>query len=359
MPDKQALIDALKRAYDERSLALYLGAGTSVGSGLPTWDQLVLAMYYRTLEDPQAGEGFPGLTPFPNYLYAIAEWNLTRYHEPLEVVARKIRGRYAEAEDVFHDRLKSTLYAGLLDYYSNLDTNTLDTAIAKNKTLVATAALCADAGQASPVKAVVSYNYDFLLEIALEQRGLRPQPIWREGQSVEEDKFVVYHVHGYIPAIGDGSRADEIIFTEQQYHDVGQNPYAWQNLVQLQTLATSTGLMIGLSLSDRNLRRLLDAINRAPKATRNIALLKRPMWPKPSPDEIEAVDRRARDYAELFENSGIKLPDTLATEILGILNNIEAWDWRVQEEMLLGLGIQPLWYEEHDEVAGILAAIRQ
>jgi hypothetical protein len=81
--------ERLRDAFRRGDLVLYLGAGVSVGSGLPTWDQLVLAMYYGALSREN-------LYAFPNYLFAIAEWNLGRRREPAEITARKIRSRYQD-----------------------------------------------------------------------------------------------------------------------------------------------------------------------------------------------------------------------------------------------------------------------
>ena len=36
-------------AHRRGDITLYLGAGVSVGNGLPTWEQLVLSMYYSAL----------------------------------------------------------------------------------------------------------------------------------------------------------------------------------------------------------------------------------------------------------------------------------------------------------------------
>jgi hypothetical protein len=44
--DRPEMLDRLRQAFNEKRLSLYLGAGVSVGSGLPSWDKLVLAMYF-------------------------------------------------------------------------------------------------------------------------------------------------------------------------------------------------------------------------------------------------------------------------------------------------------------------------
>src|SRR5579871_3182816 len=156
----------LRNAAKEHRLALYLGAGVSIPNGLPSWDQLVLAVYFRALKADLS------VRAFPNYLFAIAEWELERRHEPLEITARKIRNLYSP--DEFLEELRRSLYAGFIypgdQHIQRPDRTALFQA---NATLKAIASLCKTAPQA--VRAVVSYNYDCLLELALEGSA---HPIW-------------------------------------------------------------------------------------------------------------------------------------------------------------------------------------
>jgi hypothetical protein len=82
-------IEEIRRAYRRGNLTLYLGAGVSKGNGLPTWAELVLAMYFTT-----KGGWKQRWEPYPNYLYAIAEWQLQRRTEPPEITAQKVRQQY-------------------------------------------------------------------------------------------------------------------------------------------------------------------------------------------------------------------------------------------------------------------------
>ena len=54
----------------------------------------------------------------------------------------------------------------------------------------------------------------------------------------------------------------EVVFSEDAYHSQFIEPFSWSNLIQLNKLSQNTCLFIGLSLSDPNLRRLLDVANR-------------------------------------------------------------------------------------------------
>jgi hypothetical protein len=73
----------LQSAFQRGNLSLYLGAGVSKPSGLPSWDELVQALYFTTLKD----ESFiHDIRPYPNYLFALAEWVLEQKNEPLDIV---------------------------------------------------------------------------------------------------------------------------------------------------------------------------------------------------------------------------------------------------------------------------------
>jgi len=69
MGTRDEALDTMCKAYGRGELSLYLGAGVPVGSGLPTWEKLVLAMYFSALSKQSLGLWIP----FPNYLYARPE----------------------------------------------------------------------------------------------------------------------------------------------------------------------------------------------------------------------------------------------------------------------------------------------
>src|SRR5437016_4074639 len=105
--DRSPYLDALRTAYDRGNLTLYVGAGISVGNGLPTWSQLVLTMYFTAIK----GDWKYRWRPYSNYLFAIAEWQLRQRPEPPEITAQKVRQYYTDPKEFLED-LRTTLYAG-------------------------------------------------------------------------------------------------------------------------------------------------------------------------------------------------------------------------------------------------------
>jgi SIR2-like domain len=340
------IIERLRTAYQRGELTLYLGAGISAGNGLPSWERLVLAMYFA------ATEADIPIQAHPNYLFAIAEWHLQRRREPLDITARKIRHFYDEAQ--FIEQLRHSLYAGFKfpgDRTIQRPENLLDA----NPTLASVILLCRErSGVRRPVRSVITYNYDSLVEFAL---GDRAQAVWRADQ-ILTDRLPIYHVHGYVPlpgmSSGEGSAATEIIFTEEQYHLASQDAYAWSNLVQLQAVSSSVGLMIGLSLTDRNMRRILDAVRRTPLRGEHYALIQHPQWPRPDQADLERIKHAAHLYYQDFAKSGIKTEDKEFGQIEALISQVEAMDFAQEEAVLGDLGVHVLWYEQHAEIPDII-----
>lgn len=376
MPDTERSIQLLRDAFRDKNLTLYLGAGVSIGSKLPSWEKLVLAMYFSKISQERLG----GWRPYSNYLYAIAEWQLANSTESLEITARKLRRFYrSQNEDSFLEDLYLSLYGVFLADgrpRPEIDRGMLRS---NNTTLEAVAKLCES--EREGVRAVVTYNYDSLLEMALA--GLPHQSIF-DSDSLTPGTLSIYHVHGYVPLDKQvaASRGDDIVFTEEQYHHVAENPYYWSNLVQLQLMSNSVGLMVGLSLSDRNMRRILDAIRNSPIQSTNFALLKEPDTNRPEEEVLDKIHHKAIEYLRDFENSGLKSEredpesvlfqrpgvksDSLVvrggikgepsyrSQIAGIIEQVKLVEKDLQTFVLAELGITPIWFQEYTDIPGII-----
>jgi hypothetical protein len=379
-------IQEIREAFQNQNLSLYLGAGVSTDNNLPSWEKLVLALYFSKISEQQ----MQGWRPFSNYLFAIAEWHLANSTEPLEITARKLLKYYDtedEQEDVFMEDLYQILYGSMLDRYGqpsqDIDENFLRY---NNKTLDAVATLCESKNKG--IRSVITYNYDNLLEIAL--CNFPHQSVY-SSTSLENGKLPIHHVHGYVPFDKSipGSSGNDIVFTEDQYHQVARNPYNWSNLVQLQSMTNSVGLMIGLSLSDRNMRRLLDAVRNAPINSISYALLKVPDE-NPTEDRVlDEIHEKAKGYLDRFRNSGVKSEQDESmgilfgrpgiksaqpaikssksgtkgpryrNEIAGIIEQVKQLDKEQQQYVLEQLGIKPIWFHEYPEIPEILGRILQ
>ncbi|BBM82739.1 SIR2 family protein [Candidatus Uabimicrobium amorphum] len=385
-------LEHLQQAYRHKNITLYLGAGTSIANGLPSWEKLVLAMYFSVIGEQK----MKGWRPLPNYLFAISEWYLSQNNEPLEITVRKLQKYFSNDEEgqrKFLDRMYSTLYSGLLDENgSPAEDLNKDSLRNGNPTLDAIAYLCEKSTSSRGIQSVVTYNYDDFLEIAL---GDSPAESIFTRSVPNLQSLPVYHVHGFIPIRPDLPRStiDQLVFTETQYNRMASNPDHWSNKVQLNSMSNSVGVMIGLSLSDRNMRRLLYASKSQGSQPRNYALLQRQKL-NITTQALEDINNQAIEYMHNFYNSGAKrdfsssllgpnrigvksavkrksarpvavkaaTPDSEGEpryryEIRGIIQQVEKLDFEQQEFVMDELGVHPIWYDHHDEIPEILKQI--
>lgn len=349
----------LNDAYGRGRLTLYLGAGVSVPSGLPTWQRLVLAMYFDMLSEANR-------RAYANYVHAVAEWMLEKSPDPLEITAQKLRIHFGEDEAGFIAALKRQLYGGFFaaERYHVPDRRKLRRG---NDTLRSVTRLIEGSSvrKARGVETVVTYNYDNLLELALSART--SYHVVDRADSERGRGIPIYHVHGYVPLEEDQeetSGTSAIIFTEEQYHEATNEAYSWTNLVQLHGFSGSTGLMVGLSLSDRNIRRLLHALSRSPVRATCYAVLQRPTWKQPHDHEEAEIDRMAKALFERAKKSGSPVPPNYGVkgshwrdQIGRILDRAQDVATEQQERVLRDLGVTPIWYDEHEEVPDVLKEI--
>ena len=182
------------------------------------------------------------------------------------------------------------------------------------------------------VRAVVTYNFEDLLERQLEESGIAYRSIFRENDVPGEQELGVYHVHGFLPhqLHKEGVADSLLVFSEEGYHTVFMDPYSWSNLVQLTQLRERTCLFVGLSLTDPNLRRLADFAARRTSKVRHFILLRRSAQPSPAPD--------------------------LANESL--LHRVDTIHHGLEEIALRELGLNAIWLDSHGEIPEILDSIR-
>lgn len=346
----------LQKAFRQGDLSLYLGAGVSKASGLPSWEEFVQALYFRTLK---AESSINQLKPFPNYLFALAEWVLKQKNEPLDIIIRKIKQWYKG--DDFIGMMGETLYAGFNFGYSvnNLSTQLL----AQNQTLNAVVECCKrSVPGVSGVRSVITYNYDNLLELGLKKYPAvekKFQVIYKREQNIEARKIPIYHVHGYIPFKKEKVNYDDIIFSEDQYNRAFQDPFFWGNVVQVNQLTSGTGLMIGQSLSDRNTRRIIDSIRNQPLPNNNFILMRRPQFKNIEKEgtEMNEIKRKAAEYLQKFSQGRMKMPDKEPGQIINILNNIYKYEKMEFAKGFETLGLKLITYDDFSEIATVLNEI--
>lgn len=137
-----------------------------------------------------------------------------------------------------------------------------DANLSVSNTINAITELCRPQRNGMPLHAIVTFNFDDLVEQNLTTNRIRFRSISLEGETALPAELPIYHVHGFLPRGTDPDPAQDLVFSEDAYHVQFVDPFSWSNLILLNHLAQDTCLFIGLSMTDPNLRRLLDVSHR-------------------------------------------------------------------------------------------------
>ena len=152
--------------------------------------------------------------------------------------------------------------------------------------------------------------------------------IFDENGHSNNNAISIFHVHGYLPKHFDEETTHELIFSEEDYHRVYRDAYCWSNIVQLNYLRENSCLFIGCSLTDPNLRRLLDVASRNNEKPRHFALLKRP---------------------QIRKTSDISLKDIKVYQKI---------DMSIKEKCFSMMGINIIWIDDFKEICDILNGLK-
>lgn len=267
-------------------VSFFLGAGISMSAGMPSWDELLKSLLLD-LADKEChldASDFNDIKNVCNHS-AIILGRYMMYKQKNSELGTRIRR-------VLYD--KGNPSSALIDAICNLI-------------------------MASNTESVITYNYDDLIETALEEKGVATRRLFGNNRRLIGE-LPVYHVHGLVPY--DGKIQTCPVLSEQEYHERYQEAYHWSNVEQIRALSNNTCVFIGLSMSDPNLRRLLDiAKSSSPNEQRHYAFLK-----------IEPLSNKS---CEKKDTSNLNILDT----------------------MLQSFGINTIWYEQHDGVPILLKKI--
>jgi hypothetical protein len=215
-------------------LALFVGAGISVGCGLPDWRDLIAQVASRIWK---ADSDLLDLIVHENQI---------------------ISARHAKRVSKTH--LNAIIADCLYDREITLSDN-----------IVA----IAECG----IKKICTFNFDDLLEEAFLTLGIEVNVVL-EGDPYDSlsDEAVVFHPHGIVER---GSESQELglaklVISEDNYNDLYSNPYSWANVLLLSLLTNYSVVFVGMSLVDPNVRRLLDVIRGNGFSNQHFAILRDP-----------------------------------------------------------------------------------
>lgn len=300
---RQSILESLKAKYKNEELTLFLGAGVSFDSGVPLWEDLINKLLAKMI-----ASRFKGTEMQPEELRKIIDIAYKNQENSSITQMRYIRSAFDKItyNKLVHDAL----------YSNNPKINT--------SLLRAISSICAPSRNHLGVQGIVTYNFDDLIERRLRKDKISVNSIYDEDGCTDTNALSIFHVHGYLPQFFDEDNSHELIFSEEDYHRVYRDAYCWSNLVQLNYLREKSCLFIGCSLSDPNLRRLLDVASRNNEKPRHFALLKRP--------QIEKTDELSKHDIEIYRKI----------------------DMSIKEKCFSMMGINIIWIDDFKEISEIL-----
>lgn len=293
------IIENARHAFANERVTLFFGAGVSVDAGLPTWDTLLKGML-----KPK------GRKPF-DYISDEEAKEVLKACSNSSIMA----GRYAyngfRNMSKFSERIKDVLYE------KEHDSLLIDT-------------LCdmiASPNGKNNIAHIITYNYDDLIETGLDAIGYNDYySVY--GKNRDTTKHLpIYHVHGMISQRGISSTP---ILSEKDYHELYKNNHNWANVVQLYAMNNTTCFFIGLSMTDPNLRRLLDFSRSDEGASRT----EKDVYPH---------------YVFLRKEN---LKD-------GVIEEVNEEHWDKQEYMMKEFGINIIWYNDFPELPGLIKSVME
>jgi len=337
-------LEGLQRAWREKDLVLFLGAGVSRPYGIPTWKDLVLEILFDQTDVARRLEPID----LPSRR-ALAAWLVDYYeYDPIilaRVVKNEIRrrarrsGESSDGRDLFLEKVREHLYP---DHPPEPREPTALTAVAD---------LVKRSAEDSGVAAVVSFNYDDLLERKLAG-SVDFQPVWNARRSRDKG-LPILHPHGYLPREGDHEVCD-IVFTEDDYHGLTTTVFHWALTSIVGYLRHSTVLFIGLSMLDPNLRRLLDASYVHGDVPAHWHLQRRhTIEPREVRDVLRDVRNRARRFRKELRIPPPEEMPPLEEAIRAVLQQADTYDRNLFEAM----GVKTIWLEDWDDIPPLLDQI--
>lgn len=317
--ERKSIIEKANKSVQQVNNVLFLGAGVSMSAEMPSWNKLLEGLMgeVKQLKEPT--------------LFAFKELSTHVLQECGD--SYLIMARYLQT--AIHQYDEKAKFSELIQQHLYGEKSTSDLLDALSSII-----------QLKKVNEVITYNFDDILEQNLKSKGLTDPgdftSISKDAEVKGHNTLPIYHVHGIIPKEG---ATDTVVFSEEEYHDRYSNSYHWSNVEQLHALSRMHCFFVGLSMNDPNLRRLLDIAHRmnCTNEDPHYAFLKRT---KLEDYCIPGVERSCK-YVHVSKS----LVDTKKQKEIYDLN------YGVIESIFHELGVQVIWYEDHNELPGLLSEV--
>lgn len=223
--NKISIIDKAYQTFSKGPNTLFLGAGVSMSAKLPSWEGLL-----KELLDIANKKG--KIFNSSHYEHLFKETGYSSI-----ILGRLIQNLFDDKTEM-DKAIHKIFYCNKKDITSPT-IETICDIIKRKKDLIT---------------GVITYNYDDLIEQGLSKIGVKNYSVCENNEP--DISFPVCHVHGLLSQYNPISST--VVLSEKEYHEIYSRAFHWSNVEQLHALQRSNCFFIGLSMTDPNLRRLLD-----------------------------------------------------------------------------------------------------
>lgn len=293
--DRDKTLEIAKASLQDKDFSFFFGAGVSMSANLPSWWKLLEGLVDKSKQNVL------DKTDIDKLQHVCYDSSIVLGRFIRMMMETKSNG------DDYYNAVHNALYGENNSYSSPLIKEICNLILAKRQF----------------AKSIITYNFDDVMERALKAAGINNYPIF--GMNQPQQAFPIYHVHGFIPYDNSQIIKSVPILSEEEYHREYANSYNWSNVEQIHALSRTTCIFIGLSMTDPNLRRLLDiAIRDSENEARHFVFL---------------------PHIEDFKN--VKDADKKNNEAM-----------RIQKEIFLELGLRVIWYENYTELPALVGRLK-
>jgi len=324
-------------AYENEQLVLVLGAGVSIDHELPSWNILLQKLLINTFAI--SGDNYSNSTSI------LLAKLFVDFFTPNPLVAARFLKKNHQVNIIgkttsFEEAVRAAIYEEIdLTKESN--------------TFKEIRQLCVAPGKSPNLDSIITYNYDDILEKYLLDSNIEIpfKSIYSVGMNPRHRELPIYHVHGFLPQNCSLDETNKITFSEDIYHQQYNEIYSWNNIIQINKFRDNVCLFIGVSLTDPNLRRLLDiAMLQKGDSDKHHYLIRK----KYNSRVIEQYILKTLDQnQELYDYK--KREDLGLDEIVEHLVNIMEG---FEENDALSFGVSTIWIQNYDEIPEIINKIR-
>lgn len=316
---RNVVIKEAKEVVGKGNCVLFLGAGVGMSANMPSWNQLLKDLMGEVKK--LKGETLDAFKELSSHV-------LDECGNSYLVMCRYLQTAIKLHDDKlnFSDLIQNHLYgqkepSKLLDDLAKI--------VQQRKT-----------------EEVLTYNFDDLLEQYLIKFGLQEGKdfitISKDAEINGNEMLPIYHVHGVIPEQGP---SDIVVFSEEEYHKRYSNPFHWSNIEQLHALSRKHCFFVGLSMTDPNLRRLLDAARQINQTDNecHYAFLKR--------QKLEQYClAHMVDACKYVHISGSLIDKKKQHDIYSL-------NYTVIECIFRDLGVKVIWFEDFNDLPSLIEEV--